>query len=130
MGHSYDACHYDQMWLTTRTISQHLKLSKLQYRIILSVLGWIITEYEWCVLVIRNWVVDHFVDVLRLSGSPPFKSKDEDSLYDLIKKGELDYSDEIWTTISDNGMYCSQRHPMMTLKDASSTKLTWCFSCC
>lgn len=39
---------------------------------------------------------------IMLSGSPPFKSKDEDSLYDLIKKGELDFSDEFWATVSVN----------------------------
>lgn len=39
----------------------------------------------------------------RLSGTPPFKSKDEDSLYDLIKRGELDFSDEFWATVSVNG---------------------------
>lgn len=39
---------------------------------------------------------------IMLSGTPPFKSKDEDSLYDLIKKGELDFSDEFWANISVN----------------------------
>lgn len=39
---------------------------------------------------------------IMLSGSPPFKSKDEDSLYELIKKGELDFSEEAWCKVSDN----------------------------
>ena len=46
---------------------------------------------------------DSFFVTDRLSGSAPFKSKDEDSLYDLIKKGELDFSDEVWSSISSNG---------------------------
>ena len=36
----------------------------------------------------------------------PFKSKDEDTLYDLIKKGELDFSDEVWNEVSSQGTLC------------------------
>ncbi|XP_048768577.1 serine/threonine-protein kinase 33-like [Ostrea edulis] len=77
---------------------------------------------------------------IMLSGSPPFKSKDEDSLYDLIKKGELDYSDEIWTTISDSAKSLLEKmmrvdpahrltatemlhHPWITGNDQESTNV-------
>ena len=33
----------------------------------------------------------------------PFRSKDEDHLYDLIKKGELDFSDDVWNEVSSSG---------------------------
>ena len=42
----------------------------------------------------------------RFCGNMPFKSKDEDTLYDLIKKGELDFSDEVWNEVSSQGMLC------------------------
>ena len=42
----------------------------------------------------------------RLCGLPPFQSKDEDLLYEVIKKVEIDEqfeSLEIWSTISEEG---------------------------
>ena len=35
----------------------------------------------------------------------PFRSKDEEHLYDLIKKGVLDFSDDVWTEVSMGGNY-------------------------
>ena len=35
----------------------------------------------------------------------PFKSKHEDTLYELIKKGELDFSDEVWNEVSSQGTF-------------------------
>lgn len=42
-------------------------------------------------------------------GSMPFRSKDEDTLYELIKKGELDFSDEMWNEVSDQAKSCLQK---------------------
>ena len=42
----------------------------------------------------------------RFCGNMPFKSKDEDTLYDLIKKGDLDFSDEVWNEVSSQGTLC------------------------
>ncbi|XP_064594551.1 serine/threonine-protein kinase 33-like isoform X2 [Liolophura sinensis] len=39
---------------------------------------------------------------LLLTGRPPFTAKDDDTLYELIKKGEVDFSDELWVTVSDD----------------------------
>ncbi|XP_070581281.1 serine/threonine-protein kinase 33-like [Ptychodera flava] len=36
-----------------------------------------------------------------IQGSPPFVGKDEESLYENIKKGELDLSTGVWTEISE-----------------------------
>ncbi|CAH1800245.1 unnamed protein product, partial [Owenia fusiformis] len=41
-----------------------------------------------------------------LVGSPPFKSKDEDSLYELIKKGDMDFSSPLWASISKGAKDC------------------------
>lgn len=42
----------------------------------------------------------------RLCGNPPFRSKDEDSLYELIKKGYVDFeTDEKWTKVSEEGWF-------------------------
>ena len=46
------------------------------------------------------------LSVFRFCGNMPFKSKDEDTLYDLIKKGELDFSDEVWNEVSSQGTLC------------------------
>ena len=40
----------------------------------------------------------------RFCGYMPFRSKDEDNLYELIKKGELDFSDEMWNEVSAQGI--------------------------
>lgn len=40
----------------------------------------------------------------RFCGYPPFRSNDEDSLYDMIKKGDIDFSDELWEEVSDEGL--------------------------
>lgn len=36
-----------------------------------------------------------------LSGSPPFKARDEEALYDLIKKGDVLFQEDCWSHISD-----------------------------
>ncbi|XP_053093849.1 serine/threonine-protein kinase 33 isoform X1 [Pangasianodon hypophthalmus] len=36
-----------------------------------------------------------------LSGEPPFKSSSEEHLFEMIKKGELDFSAPVWDTVSD-----------------------------
>ena len=44
----------------------------------------------------------------RLCGSPPFQSKDEDGLYEIIKTADVTnlYADKpIWQSISDEGEY-------------------------
>lgn len=40
----------------------------------------------------------------------PFRSKDEDNLYELIKKGELDFSDEMWNEVSAQGIFQTSRY--------------------
>lgn len=42
-------------------------------------------------------------------GYMPFRSKDEDNLYELIKKGELDFSDEMWKEVSEPAKVCLQK---------------------
>ncbi|XP_052811117.1 serine/threonine-protein kinase 33-like [Mya arenaria] len=40
-------------------------------------------------------------------GNPPFRSKDEESLYDLIKKGEIDFeSSDLWKEVSSEAKSC------------------------
>ncbi|KAH3726798.1 hypothetical protein DPMN_052668 [Dreissena polymorpha] len=40
----------------------------------------------------------------RFCGVPPFRSKDEENLYELIKKGDLDFtSSDVWEEVSDEG---------------------------
>ncbi|XP_028812387.1 serine/threonine-protein kinase 33 isoform X2 [Denticeps clupeoides] len=36
-----------------------------------------------------------------LSGGPPFMSSSEDRLFEMIKKGELNFANPVWSTISD-----------------------------
>lgn len=40
----------------------------------------------------------------RFCGYYPFRSKDDDSLYDIIKKGDIDFSDDMWNEVSDEGL--------------------------
>ncbi|XP_067675965.1 serine/threonine-protein kinase 33-like [Haliotis asinina] len=46
---------------------------------------------------------------IMLCGYPPFRSNDEDSLYEIIKKGEVDFSEEPWPSISEEAKMCIQR---------------------
>ncbi|XP_052243873.1 serine/threonine-protein kinase 33-like [Dreissena polymorpha] len=40
-------------------------------------------------------------------GVPPFRSKDEENLYELIKKGDLDFtSSDVWEEVSDEAKDC------------------------
>jgi hypothetical protein len=45
----------------------------------------------------------------RFCGYFPFRSRnDDDSLYDIIKKGDIDFTDETWNEVSDEGLFmCS-----------------------
>ncbi|KAK3602891.1 hypothetical protein CHS0354_018755 [Potamilus streckersoni] len=53
------------------------------------------------------WAMGVIVFTL-LCGNFPFRSKDkdEDSLFELIKKGQLDFSDEIWNDVSADAKKC------------------------
>lgn len=51
------------------------------------------------------WAMGVIVYIL-LCGSPPFRSKDEDTLYDMIKRGEIDFSGEVWKGISEEAQDC------------------------
>lgn len=42
-------------------------------------------------------------------GYYPFRSKDDDSLYDIIKKGDIDFSDEMWNEVSDEAKECIKK---------------------
>ena len=55
----------------------------------------------------------------RLSGSPPFQSKDEDGLYEIIKTVDVSklYSDKaIWKSVTDEGMFV---RPSMSTNSSS-----------
>ncbi|XP_045197496.1 serine/threonine-protein kinase 33-like isoform X2 [Mercenaria mercenaria] len=39
----------------------------------------------------------------------PFRSKDDDSLYDIIKKGDIDFTDEMWNEVSDEAKECIKK---------------------
>ncbi|KAK3096801.1 hypothetical protein FSP39_003437 [Pinctada imbricata] len=54
------------------------------------------------------WAMGVIMYIL-MSGGPPFKSKDEDSLYDIIKKGEIDFSDKAWVDKPDNAKHLIQK---------------------
>ena len=41
--------------------------------------------------------------ICRICGAPPFRSKDEDTLYSIIKKAEVDFDDDAWKDVSENG---------------------------
>ncbi|XP_063403821.1 serine/threonine-protein kinase 33-like isoform X1 [Mytilus trossulus] len=42
-----------------------------------------------------------------LCGSPPFKANTEEELYEIIKKGEIDYTtNPVWNTISEDAKKC------------------------
>ncbi|XP_078000157.1 serine/threonine-protein kinase 33-like isoform X1 [Glandiceps talaboti] len=47
-----------------------------------------------------NWSIGVIAFCL-ISGIPPFHGKDEDSLYENIKKGELDFSAEPWSAVNE-----------------------------
>ena len=38
-----------------------------------------------------------------LTGRPPFVAETEEKLYELIKKGEVDFSDPCWQSCPDSG---------------------------
>ncbi|XP_078582354.1 serine/threonine-protein kinase 33-like isoform X2 [Branchiostoma floridae x Branchiostoma japonicum] len=76
-----------------------------------------------------------------LAGHPPFFAKEEEKLYDLIKKGELDFSEPVWEDISEDAksilssmlrvdpahrLTASQilDHPWVTGLDGNSTQPT------
>lgn len=41
--------------------------------------------------------------LLSLTGRPPFVAETEEKLYELIKKGEVDFSDPCWETCHESG---------------------------
>ena len=42
--------------------------------------------------------------IFRLCGAPPFSSKDEDSLYEIIKNADVQHSDNPkWQSVSEQG---------------------------
>ena len=45
-----------------------------------------------------------FVFYVRLCGYPPFNGRDEDSLYEAIRKGDLDFTGAVWKKVSDEGI--------------------------
>ncbi|XP_002739098.1 serine/threonine-protein kinase 33-like [Saccoglossus kowalevskii] len=57
-----------------------------------------------------------------MCGSPPFTGNDEDSLYDNIKKGELDFSQGVWPSVSDAAKDAIQS--MLTV-DTAHRKGAW-----
>lgn len=43
--------------------------------------------------------------IIRLCGYPPFRAKDDNTLYELIKKGVVDFTtDEVWNKVSEEGL--------------------------
>ena len=40
-----------------------------------------------------------------LTGRPPFVAETEEKLYELIKKGEVDFSDPCWETCHESGKF-------------------------
>lgn len=44
-----------------------------------------------------------FILSLSLTGRPPFVAETEEKLYELIKKGEVDFSDPCWETCHESG---------------------------
>ena len=44
----------------------------------------------------------------RLCGSPPFKARDEETLYEYIKKGEINFHDEHIKNCTESGVFTIQ----------------------
>lgn len=44
-----------------------------------------------------------FCFIHRLSGAPPFKARDEETLYEYIKKGEINFHDEHIKNCTESG---------------------------
>ncbi|MEE6513236.1 hypothetical protein FKM82_020784 [Ascaphus truei] len=42
-----------------------------------------------------------FCFILRLCGDPPFMGSSEEKLFELIKKGDLNFSNLVWQAVSD-----------------------------
>ena len=40
-------------------------------------------------------------NVCRLCGYPPFRAKDEGTLYDLIREAKVEFEDEVWSSVSE-----------------------------
>ena len=52
----------------------------------------------------------------RLSGSPPFRARDEETLYEYIKKGEINFTEGHIKDCSTAGMYlCASPQHVLTL---------------
>ena len=48
--------------------------------------------------------------LISLTGRPPFVAETEEKLYELIKKGIVDFSDPCWETCHESGKinYCNK----------------------
>jgi len=44
--------------------------------------------------------------LFRICGYPPFRAKEEEVLYDSIKRAEVDFSDEKWEEVSEDAKMC------------------------
>lgn len=67
------------------------------------------TSYYMAPEVVKGEEYDYLCDLwsagvilfIMLSGSPPFFEEDDAKVYDLIVKGELNFSDEVWGHIGE-----------------------------
>lgn len=70
----------------------------------------ILVQCMLCFLLLVSFIIirDHCNVFLKLfyfslTGRPPFVAETEEKLYELIKKGEVDFSDPCWETCHESG---------------------------
>lgn len=49
--------------------------------------------------------MNKWLPLFRLCGEPPFLANSEEKLFELIRKGELEFEDPVWDSVSESGEY-------------------------